>query len=324
MTDIDENLRNRLSMRRYSDGLFSLWYRLATPTQAADGASFIQREAARRGRFTSIVLFFFILALIILLPTGLFSSNPASIFAIGGGLLIALIALHFNRLGSPNVAGILITSYVFASVVTIILTSPNGLSTETLGLFYTLIFVEVLAVSLLPADFVLFVALINVVFTVVDLSIQTKTPEFALVMSASFIPIVTRLVALHVFVVAVLWLWVRSATQAIRRADQAEELAASERQIQELQQAELRQKEELERGVEAILQTHIQIANGNFQARAPLAQDNQLWRIAHSLNILIGRIQYHNQMENELKRCREMIRQLNEEMQAMKRKQNGV
>jgi hypothetical protein len=325
MININDNPFNLpASSEQNTTSLLERWYQVTSPVEPSQDASFAQRDAARRGRLASIVLLLFIIMLIILLPVGLASPNRIAILAIAGGLLISSIALTFNRLNHPNVAGLLITSYVFASVVTVILNSPGGLSTSTLGLFYVLIFVEVLAVSLLPANVVLLAALVNVAFIIFDLPLQHKMPEFAHVMATDAFTIIIRIVVLHLFVVFVLWLWVRNATQAIKRADQAEELAKRERHIQELQMAELQQKENLERGIEAILQTHIQVSNGNFQARAPLAQDSLLWRIAHSLNNLIGRIQSYSQLETELKYTREKVQRLTHELQEARRKQRTV
>jgi hypothetical protein len=261
------------------------------------------------------------MVLLILLPIGLFSPTSIAIIALCGGLLISFVALLFNRLGFSNVAGLLITSYVFASVCVVILNSPGGLNTTTLGLFYTLVFVEVLAASLLPVNCVLLAAIVNIAFVIGYLSLQMKALEFAHAMPADFYAVVTRVVSVHVFVVLVLWLWVRSATQAIKRADRAEELAIRERQIQELQLAELEQKDELEKGIELILQTHVQVSNGNFQARAPLSQDNLLWQIAYSLNNLIGRMQNYSQAETELTSARQTIARLTEELQEARRKQ---
>lgn len=255
---------------------------------------------------------------------GLFSPSYIATAAICGGLLISVIALLFNRIGWINVAGLLITVYVFASVAVVIVNAPGGLSTTTLGLFYTLVFVEVLAASLLPVNWVLLAALVNIVFVMVDFTLQHKTPEFAHILATDFYTILIRILVLHIFVVLVLWLWVSSAMQAIKRADRAEELAQRERQIQELQQADLRQKEELENGVRLILQTHVQLSNGDFQARAPLSQDNLLWQVAFSLNNLIVRLQKYSQAEAELKHIREIIVHLTGELQEAKRAQHPI
>jgi hypothetical protein len=326
MTDRNEIQPEDMSIESQHvwSSLRSKWYRLTSPADPPPGASFEQQEIVRRGRLTSIVLLVLIITLLALLPMGFFSPNVISTIAISGGLLISFIALFFNRLGRSNIAGLLSTSYVFTALVTVILHSPGGLSTETLGLFYTLVFVEVLAASLLPVNSVLFVAAINIVFVIVDLLLQPKTPGFAQVMATSSFTVITRVIVLHAFVVLVLWLWVRNAIQAIKRANSAEELAARERQIQELQQAKLQQREELEKGIELILQTHVQVSNGNFQVRAPLSQDNQLWQIAHSLNNFISRMQNYSQAEAELKHTREVVAHLINEVREAQKMQRPV
>jgi hypothetical protein len=235
-----------------------------------------------------------------------------------------LLALLFNRFGQPNIAGLLITFYVFASVVIVIFSSRGGLSTTNLGLFYTLVFVEVLAVSLLPVNWVILVAMVNIAFVIIDLYLQQKTPGVTHLVPTDFYTVMIRLISLHFFVVLVLWLWVRSATRAIQRADRAEELVTWERQIQELQQAELQQKEELEKGIESILQTHIQVSNGDFRARAPLSQDSTLWRVAHSLNNLIGRLQKYSQAEAELAYTRDIAARLTDELRKARRAQRPI
>lgn len=55
------------------------------------------------------------------------------------------------------------------------------------------------------------------------------------------------------------------------------------------------EKRDLELGIEQLLQTHVQIANGNFAARVPLTQEHVLWKIASALNTLLARTQRLNQ-----------------------------
>jgi hypothetical protein len=58
-----------------------------------------------------------------------------------------------------------------------------------------------------------------------------------------------------------------------------------------LERAAAQRKQELEMGIEQLLQTHVQVANGNFAARVPLSQEHVLWQIASALNTLLARIQ---------------------------------
>jgi hypothetical protein len=71
-------------------------------------------------------------------------------------------------------------------------------------------------------------------------------------------------------------------------------------EIVALQEAITRQKQELESGIQLILETHVQVANGDFATRAPLAQDHLLWQVAYSLNNLLARLQRLSQAEAEL------------------------
>jgi len=84
----------------------------------------------------------------------------------------------------------------------------------------------------------------------------------------------------------------------------AQKLQQTIADIMALQQAIAQQKQELESGIEQILQTHVQVANGDFSTRAPLTQDHLLWQVAHSLNNLLARLQRLNQTEAELQRTK--------------------
>jgi hypothetical protein len=76
------------------------------------------------------------------------------------------------------------------------------------------------------------------------------------------------------------------------------------KEIMSLQEAITKQKQELESGVQAILETHVQVANGDFGTRAPLTQDHLLWQVAYSLNNLLARLQRLNQAETELQQAK--------------------
>jgi len=75
-------------------------------------------------------------------------------------------------------------------------------------------------------------------------------------------------------------------------------------EIMALQEAITKQKQELEGGIQLILETHVQVANGDFATRAPLTQDHLLWQVAYSLNNLLARLQRLSQAEAELQRAK--------------------
>jgi hypothetical protein len=81
-------------------------------------------------------------------------------------------------------------------------------------------------------------------------------------------------------------------------------LNATIAEIIALEQSIVKQKLELEAGIQQLLQTHIQAANGDFAVRAPLTQDHVLWQIAYSLNNLLSRIQRLSQAESDLLQAR--------------------
>ncbi len=118
----------------------------------------------------------------------------------------------------------------------------------------------------------------------------------------------------------VAFLWVRGARLALLRADRAEEIAELERHEIERQQREIEEKQQLDMGIQQILQTHVQVANGNFSARAPLGRENVLWQIAYSLNNLLARLQGYHQMQDQVQRNRAAITYLVQAIQQAKRK----
>jgi hypothetical protein len=75
-------------------------------------------------------------------------------------------------------------------------------------------------------------------------------------------------------------------------------------EIVTLQEAITKQKQELEGGIQLILATHVQVANGDFATRAPLGQDHLLWQVAYSLNNLLARLQRLSQAEADLQRTK--------------------
>jgi hypothetical protein len=106
-------------------------------------------------------------------------------------------------------------------------------------------------------------------------------------------------------VALVAFVWARSVLMALRRADRAEEIAA-------LQQREAQRTSDLEQGVRELLAAHVQIANGNFQARVPAIRNPLLWQIGSSLNNLMARFARLAQMEFLLRRTEQEAHRLAE------------
>lgn len=289
-------------------GLMAWWNRLTAPPEPPPDASLAQRELARRGRLASTIVFFLIIVLFLALPIGIFGSNHAIAFLVSALLIAIMISLLFNRAGKSNITGLIVSVAINIGLIMAIRTSPGGLSASVLGLFDILVFVEIFVASLLPVNWVLGAYLFNVAFIVFDITTQQRTASFAITMSTDFYTILVRPIILHTVVSAVLWLWVRSATQAIARADRAEVIAKLEHAIAEQEHATAEEKRQLDVSVQEIVQTHIRVSNGDFDARVPLREGTTLWTVAVSLNNLLSRFQRLRYAEQEIQKLLPRVR----------------
>jgi hypothetical protein len=182
----------------------------------------------------------------------------------------------------------------------IVVTSSAGLSSRLLTVFYLLVVTELMAVSLLPPRSVFLVAFCNAVFTWAAIAFLPRAADFTITTLSGYYSALASPLALQVIVALVTYLWVQGARQAIERAERVAEL---ERALAQRDREVAEQKQQLELGIQEILQTHIQAANGNFHVRAPLARENVLWQVAHGLNNLLARLQRATQVEQEFQRA---------------------
>lgn len=290
------------------------WYYLTAPPEAPANARLEQREATRRGRLASVVLFFVILLVLPAIPSAV--GNPILTVILTLVLLIDFVALAINRSGRTNLAGILVVISIEIGLASSILTVPGGLGPSNLPMLDLMVQAECVAVSLFIPGSVFFVAIINSLFFIAVLNLAPVTPELAHLLKTDASRIISSPIILQVIVATVTYLWVSSANKAIQRADRAEEIAALEQREIARQQHEIEQKQQLDLGILQILQTHVQVANGNFSARAPLSKENVLWQIAYSLNNLLARLQGYSQMTFELQQARNEITTLQAALQS--------
>jgi hypothetical protein len=182
--------------------------------------------------------------------------------------------------------------------------------------FDLMILTELMAVSLLPPKSVFLATLCNCLFTWAAISFLPRAADLTIATPSAYYGALASPLVLQIIVALVTYLWVQGARQAIERAEQ---VAALERALAERDRAAVEQKQQLEHGIQQILQTHVQAANGNFDARAPLAQDNVLWQVAHSLNNLLVRLQRATQSENDFQQTRIEVVRLTEAVRYAKR-----
>jgi len=240
-------------------------------------------------------------------PNALVSMNHLFLIIVLIAMTINVGVFVLNRRGWVITAGIIMVAVVEAAFILVVVTSPLGLSSRSLTTFYLIVVTELMAVSLLPARSVFIVALCNAFFTWAAISLLPHTADFKLVTPSAYYNALASPLVLQVIVAVVTYLWAQGAKQAIERA---ERVAALERALAERDRVAAEQKEQLEQGIQLILQTQIQAANGNFGVRAPLARENVLWQVAYALNNLLARLKRTAQTENEFQRVKMEIARL--------------
>lgn len=294
--------------RTQSSGMLDWWHRLTAPPEVAPDASLAERERVRRGQLSSTILLVMLLFTLSSLAAALIEGNRSLLFIMLPSLVVSIIVLLLNRLGKGLTAGIILVTGFELGYIVSLLRTPGGLAVSDLPRFDLLVEAVLLAVSFLPTKAIPWIALGNCLFIWADITFMPHTPDFGNLLRTSSFTVIEDPIALQIIVASVTYLWVRSANQAIERADRAEVVA-------NLQQTIADQKKQLDAGIQHILHTHVEIANGNFQARAPLAQDNALWQIAVSLNNLLSRFQRFGETEQALRQAQHELHWTREALQ---------
>ena len=291
------------------DRLFGWWYAIAAPSAPAANASPHTREVVRIGRFTSLIL---LLEFIISIPAYFSSSDPHLIVPLSITIGILCVGLLLNRKGHTRAAGILIVLVMECGMCFFIVSlgfTGGGLAPETLMAFDILMQPVLIAVSLFPARGALSLAGFNCLFSAAALAFLPKTPELAQYISIPHSPLSYFTPAINqLFVALISVLWVTSARQEMRRADHAEEVNRLVEALAAQQQSALLEKQQLEESIRQIVAVHVQVTNGDLDARVPLNQKNVLWSIAGSLNTLLARLQYWRQEALQGQRTEQAIR----------------
>lgn len=302
------------------NALLAWWYRLAAPTEPEQATS-QDRERVRAGQLSSIILLLIFSFGISQVPNALVSMNHFFLAILLVSMAINLGVFVLNRQGRVLVAGTIMVIVVELAFMLVVLTSPMGLTSRSLTIFHLIVLTELMAVSLLPPKSVFLALLCNAVFTWAAITFMHHAADFVMATPSSYYATLASPLVLQGIVALVTYLWVQGARQAIVKAEQT---AMLERALAERDRAAVEQKRQLEEGIQHILQTHIQVANGNFEARAPLSKDNVLWQVASALNTLLARLQRNSQAEQELLRTQTAVFQLTEVVHQAKRRNQVV
>ena len=318
---INKNMQTFLASRSTNDRLFSWWYRIAAPPDVPADAPLKKRESVRIGKLTSLVLLIEYIYITIVVGTGL-TNNRALLTLLIANYACTTIGVVLNRLGRTRLSATFAFLTVEIGMILNILnvSAAGGFSSFNLPLLDILAQPELIAVSLFPAWIVLPVAAFNCIFIWGCLTFLPKTAELAHTLSFAAYNAYERPLALQIITALVTFLWVSSAIQEMKRADSAEEVNKLAQDLSRQQQAEVQKKQQLEESIRQILDVHIQVANGNFNARVPLDQNNVLWSIAGSLNNLLARLQRWRQDALRLQHTEMMIQQVLQDIQLAKKR----
>jgi hypothetical protein len=262
-------------------------------------------EKSQHKFVVSVVLWVILLFQFVNLLEGVLSHSTVDIWTTLLGVGICCLALLFNSLNLLTIASILLIIVVDLGCGLMLLTTPMGLDVMDLPVFDVLIVSELIAVSLLPARSVFLVMGCNILFIGADLLLQPRTMNMQMMFQSSMVySAVLQPILLQIIVALITYVWVRSAIQAIARADRAEEIA-------EMHRREMERAHELDMGVEHLSQVLVRVANGDHTMRAALNQSNVLWRVSNAINLLLTRVRKSIQAEQENKRLRGEITRLN-------------
>lgn len=281
-------------------GFFAWWYKMTAPSDPPPGATFRQRDNARRGRIASAIMLFLGSILLFVFPIGLLTPNHTIAFVALTVWTVIAICIPLNRRGHVVLVGILIGLSVNIGQYFSVLTAPHGLSINDKDILYLLVFAEILIGAILPVNWILLPAGINIVFSFWQLSLAPHNPATAPLLSASYSIIIFRVLQMHILVTGVIWILGRYARQAIQRADQAEEVARLHHEMALQAHTAEEQRQELEEGKTQIIFALQQFMNGEGNARASLPSNHALWALAGTINNLLMRLQRLRLQEQQL------------------------
>ena len=293
-------------------GVLGWWLNLTAPPWPVHEVSIAERERLRKAELTSYSILAVFIFLLMLVSNSLADpSTGEGVASMAVGLFVAAV---LNRTGRTRTAAYLIPLLQMVVLMGAILQARGGFRLiwlPTYDLFVLPIFISsLIADRRAPWIF----ASMTIAFIIGDFTFQPH-PAFGEIDRELAVwgwwGMVNRHVALALFAAFFGWLGARSVDLAIRRADRAEEIAAMEHVLAD-------QKRQLDVGIRQILETHVRVANGDFNARAPLTQDNVLFQIAASLNNLLNRLGRAGQSEYLYQRTVAEIARLRDSLRAAK------
>lgn len=277
-----------------------LWISCPTPNHFK--SNIYDQERLRRSRILSVLLLLVPIVGILSLPITLITPEikPTLITIIGLGIVSGIL----NRIGQTTLAAL---GYVLSVTIAItILVTSSGWVLNVSIPDYDLYMVPTLIASLiLPRRYLPFEVIIQMAIIIgIYFSLpkdQVFLDELARYRDGSLYSGIFDAILLQITAGIVGFLGATSMERALIRASRAEELAEARSYIDEQNTLITQQKQRLEQGIAVLKETQSRVANGDYSARAQL-QDNELFPLAISFNLLVERLAKLGNMEQDYRR----------------------
>jgi hypothetical protein len=275
----------------------NIWLRLTSNAWREPQETIGQRERARRNTLAAWIVLGLLVMDMLLLPAGL--ADPTTLTAILVGAAGIVIAAILNRFGQTTVAGVLLVTLVIGAIMGAVTGTPGGLPLVDMPAYDLMVIAIVIGASVLSSAAAFVIAAANIILIVLDFNLQTYAPDLSRQLVASgTLGMLARPIALQVIIATVAFLWVRGLQEQVRRADRAEEIAHLEGLVVD-------QKRALDYGVDQLTQAIVRSANGDYNVRVNIPQQNPLWGVGAQMNTFVQRLGAANQANFDLERARQ-------------------
>lgn len=306
-----------------TDRVFGWWYRIAAPPEVPDEAPLRDRMRVRSGRLTSVIFLLEIINVLINLIVVLLDA-PFAAPSLAILLAAVLVGVVLNRFGKTVIAGLLVIGVLEVGLFLNFLNTPGGLSPFTVSIFDVFASAELIAASMLVPWTALVLAMVNCLLVASLIVYLPKTPEMIQLLHTQGYSVFADTMVLQIMVSVTTFLWVNSTYKEMRRANSAEEVNKLTLELTKRQKDEQVEQQRLQESIQQIVQVHMQAANGNFNARVPLDQQNVLWSVAGSLNNLLARLQRWRQDAVQLQYNEQVLAQLLYNIQQARREEKPL
>jgi hypothetical protein len=284
--------------------LVAWWVRITSPSQNA------RRKSNNAWREEVTSLLFLVVFVNVSLPIPGVIHNPVQLTILLVVFAIDVGALILKRVGYMTLAGVIVMITTEVGIAASILSQGASFDSINLALYDNLVQASLTCLAFFPPAIVFVIVLFNCCFLVGSVLFLHHAPDLTHHLAQSPVSVLASPFLLQIMAATLAYIIVTALIKAIRRADKAEKLAELESQLVDQQRHDLEMKRQLDVGIREILSTLNDAANGNFSVRAPVRQDNALWRVGYSINNLLARLQGFKSEKAELEKTRQITAQL--------------